>query len=149
VDWVRTIRHGVKPNGKPLLIMPSDDYDRLTDDDAGAIVAYVLSLPPADGTAAEFRIPLFLRFLYAAGFIKDSAETIDHTLPPQQPIASTDVLALGAYVAETCIGCHNESLSGGPIPGGDPSWPPAANLTPGEGGVLSRYPTADALGCEG
>ena len=55
------------------------------------------------------------------------------------------VLAMGAYVAETCTGCHNESLSGGPIAGGDPNWPPASNLTPGEDGVLTRYPTAEAL----
>src|SRR5215472_3829495 len=32
-DWVRTIRHGTKPSGRPLLIMPSEDYSRLTDDD--------------------------------------------------------------------------------------------------------------------
>src|SRR5262245_13399478 len=30
-DWVRTIRHGVKPDGKPARIMPSEDYNRLTD----------------------------------------------------------------------------------------------------------------------
>jgi mono/diheme cytochrome c family protein len=37
-DWVRTIRHGLKPSGEPLLIMPSEDYARLTDADVGAII---------------------------------------------------------------------------------------------------------------
>src|SRR5437762_162288 len=40
VDWVRTIRHGVKPNGQPVFIMPSEDYNRLTDADVGALIAY-------------------------------------------------------------------------------------------------------------
>jgi hypothetical protein len=33
------------------------------------------------------------------------------------------------------MGCHREDLGGGPIVGGDPSWPPAANLTSGPGGI--------------
>ncbi len=144
-DWVRTIRHGVKPNGEPLLIMPSEDFDRFTDADVGAIAAYVRSLPAVEGTGAEFDIPLPMRLLYAAGMIQDAAEKIDHTLAPQQPPAPTDRLAAGAYVAEICKGCHNDSFSGGPIAGGSPNWPPAANLTPGEGGVLDRYPSAEAL----
>jgi cytochrome c553 len=36
----------------------------------------------------------------------------------------------GEHLAGTCSGCHRSTFSGGPIPGGDPNWPPAANLTP-------------------
>ena len=54
-DWVRTLRHGVKPSGQPLLIMPSEDYARMTDADVAAIVAYVRSLPPANTGAAEIQ----------------------------------------------------------------------------------------------
>ncbi len=49
VDWVRTVRHGVKPDGQPIMIMPSEEYNRLTDIDLGAIVAYVRQLPPRVG----------------------------------------------------------------------------------------------------
>jgi mono/diheme cytochrome c family protein len=45
-DWNRTIRHGVKPNGNPLFAMSSQDFTRLTDADAVAIIAYAKSLPP-------------------------------------------------------------------------------------------------------
>jgi len=48
----------------------------------------------------------------------------------------------GAYVTNMCKGCHGATLSGGPIAGGPPDWPPAANLTPGEGSVMPRYDTA-------
>jgi mono/diheme cytochrome c family protein len=144
-DWVRTIRHGVKPNGEPVFIMPSEDFNRLTDPDVGAIVVYVQSLPPVTGTPAEIRVPLVVRFIYAVGAMKDAAEKIDHTLPPAQPFDSNDEVAHGAYVAAACKGCHNEFFSGGPIPGTPPSWPPAANLTSGSDGVLPHYPDAAAL----
>ena len=49
VDWERTIRHGVKPDGRPVFIMPSEDYNRLTDADLAALVAYTRSLPVAAG----------------------------------------------------------------------------------------------------
>jgi len=144
-DWVRTIRHGVKPNGEPTFVMPSEDFNRLTDADVGAIVSYVRSLPAVAGTSSEFRVPVVVRFLYAAGMIKDAAEKIDHSLPPAQPFASNDEIAHGAYVAAACKGCHNESLSGGTILGAPPTWPPAANLTPGLDSVMPRYPNAEAL----
>jgi mono/diheme cytochrome c family protein len=144
-DWVRAVRHGVKPNGEPAFIMPSEDFNRLTDADLGAIVAYIESLPVVPGTRAELQVPLIVRLLYAAGYVKDSAEKIDHSLPPAQPPAAGDVIAQGGYVAEGCKGCHNASLSGGAIPGAPPDWPPAANLTSGSDGVLARYPDAESF----
>ena len=145
LDWTRTIRHGVKPDGRPTIVMPSEDYARFTDADVAAVVAYVRQLPPAAGPGATIAFPLPVRALYAAGLVKDAAERIDHTLAPAQPVPEGVTVAHGAYVANTCIGCHGEHLSGGKIPGAPPDWPAAANLTPGAGSALSRYPTADAM----
>jgi mono/diheme cytochrome c family protein len=145
LDWAKVIRHGVKPDNRPLLVMPSEDFARFTNDDVAAIIGYARSLPAAAGTPAEIRIPIPVRLFYALGFVRDAAEKIDHTLPPPQPIATTDVLAHGAYVANACMGCHNPHLSGGPIEGGPPDWPPAANLTPGEDSAIPRYPTETAF----
>jgi mono/diheme cytochrome c family protein len=142
-DWVRTIRHGVKPDGRPVFIMPSEDYSRLTDGDLGALVAYVRQLPPAAGGGSEVHVPALVKTLYAAGVIQDAAEKIDHTLPPATPVADDVSPAHGAYVANMCIGCHGARLSGGTIPGAPPSWPAAANLTPGEGSAMARYASAE------
>ncbi len=144
-DWERTLRHGIKPSGRPLLVMPSEDYNRLTDADLGALVAYVRSLPPAAGSAAEFKLPLPVRVLYGYGLIPDAPEKIDHRLPPATPVPEGVSVEHGRYVAQMCVGCHGPGLSGGRIPGGPPDWPPAANLTPGEGGVMGRYATAEAF----
>lgn len=144
-DWTRTIRHGVKPSGRPLMVMPSEDYARFTDNDLTSLVAYVRQLAPAPGAAAEVRFPLPVRALYAVGVIKDAAETIDHSLPVAQPIPEAVTAEHGAYVANSCIGCHGAGLSGGKVPGGPPDWPAAANLTPGEGSAMSHYANADAF----
>ncbi|HMA09321.1 MAG TPA: c-type cytochrome, partial [Ramlibacter sp.] len=138
-DWVRTIRHGVKPGGQPVMVMPSVDFNRFTDQDLAAVVAHVRSLPPAQGGAAVIEFPLPVWVLYGFGAIRDAAATIDHSLPPAQPIAAGVNSQHGAYVANMCIGCHGEHYSGGKVPGGPPDWPPAANLTRGEGGVMGRY----------
>jgi len=144
-DWDRVLRHGVKPNGQPALIMPSEDYNRFTDADLAAVVAYARTLPPAGGGGAEITLPLPVRALYGAGLIQDAAAKIDHSLPTQQPVAEGVTLEHGQYVANMCKGCHGSELAGGKIPGGPPDWPPAAKLTKGEANAMDRYPTADSL----
>jgi hypothetical protein len=47
-DWVRSIRHGLGPEGKPLVTMPSQQHWVMSDDDLGALLAYIQSLPPVD-----------------------------------------------------------------------------------------------------
>lgn len=143
VDWVRTLRHGVKPNGNPIMIMPAEDYNRLTDEDTGSLVAYLQQLPPVPGERARIQVPVPVKVLYAFGVIRDASEKIDHTLPPARPVEAAITAEHGAYVANACIGCHGATLSGGKIPGGPPTWPAAANLTPGKGSAMNRYPTAE------
>ena len=140
VDWVRTIRHGVKPDGRPALVMPSEDYNRFTDTDLAALVAHVRNLAPVQGgVRMVVELPLPAWVLYGFDVIPDAAQRINHTLAPAQPVPAGVTVAHGAYVANMCIGCHGAGLSGGKIPGGPPDWPAAANLTPGEGSAMVRY----------
>jgi len=145
LDWVRAIRHGVTPQGRALMVMPSEDYNRFTDDDLAALVAHIRALPPQSGQGAVVKLPLPVKALYGFGVIQDAAAKIDHSLPPQAPVAEGVTVEHGRYVANMCIGCHGAQLAGGKIPGGPPDWPPASKLTPGEGSVMGRYPTPEAL----
>jgi mono/diheme cytochrome c family protein len=140
-DWERAIRHGVNPLGRPLRIMPSEDYNRFSDDDLASLVAYVRSLPPTAGLAADVQMPLPPRVLYGFGVIQDAAARIDHSLPPQAPVAAGVTREHGAYVANMCLGCHGEKLAGGKIAAGPPDWPPAADL---RGGSVAMARYADA-----
>ena len=143
VDWVRSIRHGVDPAGRPLFAMPSEDFNRLTDSDLAALVAHVRALPPVDGQGGEIRLPLIVKGLYAVGVLRDAAEKIDHGLPPSRPVEAAVSVAHGRYVAQACIGCHGASLAGGRIPGTPPDWPPSARLAAGEGSVMPAYRTVE------
>jgi len=144
-DWVRVIRHGVKADGHAVFIMPSEDYNRFTDADVAAVVGYARSLAPRTGGAAVIELPLPVMVLYGLGAIRDASEKIDHKLPAAQPVAAAVNAEHGAYVANMCIGCHGPGLSGGSIPGGPPGWPDAANLTPGQGSAMVRYPDAQTF----
>jgi mono/diheme cytochrome c family protein len=132
-DFERAIRNGVGPDGKPLIIMPSHEFYPLSDQDLGALIAYIRSIPAVDTNPPSMSIALPLRALYV---LTDDinllpAERINHAIPhPEAPPAGVTV-EYGQYLAITCTGCHGEGLSGGPIPGVPPDWPPALNLTPG------------------
>ncbi|CAN5162286.1 hypothetical protein BH11PSE10_BH11PSE10_17080 [soil metagenome] len=144
-DWNRTIRHGVKPDGRPALIMPSEDYARLTDGDLSALVAFLRQLPPQAGRGAEIRFPLPVKVMVGLGLLSDAASKIDHRLPPPDPVPEAITAEHGAYVANACIGCHGPALAGGKIPGAPPDWPSAAKLNPGPGSAMARYPDAAAF----
>jgi len=144
-DWTRTIRHGVKPDRRPAIVMPSEDYARLSNADLGALVAFLRQMPPQTGTGAVIQFPLPVRVLYGFGLIKDAAAKIDHSLPPPAAAPEGVTVQRGEYVANACIGCHGEHLSGGKIPGGPPDWPAAANLTPGKGSAMATYPDVQAF----
>ncbi len=144
-DWDRTLRHGVKPDGKPAIVMPSEDYARFTDDDLASLVAFLRQMPAVPGGAASVEFPMVVRAMYAAGLVKDAAERIDHTLPATASVPNAVTVEHGAYVSNSCLGCHGAALSGGPIPGAPPDWPAAANLAPGAGSAMARYPTAESF----
>jgi len=133
-DWVRAIRHGVGHDGRALRIMPARDFAGLSVADLGAIIAYAKSVPPVDNNLPPNTLGPVGRALVVANqmpiFDAEISDFTSHapaTAPPVGPTAE-----YGNYLVHTagCMGCHGETLSGGKIPGGDPSWPPAANLTP-------------------
>ena len=90
-------------------------------------------------------LPVPVRLLYGLGFIEDAAQKIDHAQAPPAPVPEAATPEHGRYVAQMCVGCHGAGFAGGRIPGGPPQWPPASNLTSGEGSALTRYPDASAF----
>lgn len=127
-DWDRMVRHGVKPDGTAT-VMPSMDYREMSDRELSDLVAFIQSLPPVDGVVPEVTFGPVGTMLIATGKILISAQFLPHQVkhavePPAE--ASPE---FGKHLAAVCVGCHNAELTGGPIVGGDPSWPPALNLT--------------------
>lgn len=130
-DWDRAVRHGVKPDGKPVMFMPAQEFWSLSDDDLAALMAYYRSIPAVDRTIPTPSPGPLARVLFLTDQLPlVPAELIDHgaTRPAMPAIAPT--AEYGAYLATGCTGCHGAGLSGGKIPGADPNWPPAKNITP-------------------
>jgi mono/diheme cytochrome c family protein len=127
-DLLRVLTHGVKRDGRSVIFMPSAEY-LFTAEDAGAIIAYVRSVPAVDRRLPASSVGPVARALgLFADFPLATAATIDHgrnrlAAPPDQ----SDAVASGEYLVSTagCRGCHGAQLAGG---GGPP--PGASNITP-------------------
>ena len=144
-DWVRAIRHGVKPDGKGIVVMPSEEYWYMSDEELGKVIAYVLSVPPVDRETEAPSLGMLGRVLVATGALPIfSVENIDLAATRPAAPGPGPTVAYGEHLTKIggCVGCHRPDLSGGPIPGGPPDWPPAANLTPHPDG-LGPYNEAD------
>jgi cytochrome c553 len=132
-DFVRVLRHGVDPTGRALFIMPSEDYTNLSDQDMGALIAYIKSFPPVDHTSPEPQILPVGRILIAAGVFGEvfAVDKIDHTGArlPTTPAAGTPDFGQYLVAISGCRSCHGSNLAGAKTP--DPNSPPAPNITPG------------------
>lgn len=129
-DWVRALRHGIGHDGRALFFMLKANH-YLSDEDLGALIAYLKTLPPVDNSLPERRIEPLANLMMGAGLFPPlAADQIDHVNPvPAQPETAVTV-SYGEYLSLTCTECHGENLNGAPFgPPGEEIFTP--NLTPG------------------
>ncbi len=133
-DLVRSIRYGLKPDGTPLLMMPSQYLYHLSDADLAAIIAWLRALPRVDRHVPAPRVGPAARLAIATGRVPDliPAELLRHGTPRLPAPAPAASVAYGAYLVETggCKVCHHGDLSGGLHPLALPGEPPPSDLTP-------------------
>lgn len=140
-DWVRSIRYGVRPDGKPLIFMPSEAYHTFSDSDLGAIIGYLKSVPPADANAPPARSPgPISRAIYLlADFPLIPTELIDRSKRPVGVVMAGVTPEYGKYLSDAggCTACHGANLGGG----GKVDGVVTTNLT--SGGPLKTWTEAD------
>jgi cytochrome c553 len=129
-DLARAIRDGVGPDGRPLLLMPADEYIRLSDTDLGALIAYLRALPPVTSRNPANEIRPLGRLQLAVGQLQLlPAREVNHTGP--RPTAPQPGLTpeYGEYLVAIagCSRCHGPTLSGGKMPGATQTTP---DITP-------------------
>lgn len=124
------IRYGVHHTGRSLRFMPSFDFEKLSKADLGSLIAYIRSVPPVERLTPQDTYGPVARLMSALGkmpvmfparFVTFSGGF--GSKPPEGPTAE-----FGRYLAQACTGCHGAEFRGGPIPGGDPSWPAASDI---------------------
>jgi mono/diheme cytochrome c family protein len=97
-EILRALREGVDREGRALFpLMPYQDYRALSDEDAGAVVAYLRTLPPVRHEVPERKLDFPVSF-----FVKMSPKPLKSPVPAVDP---TDRLRYGEYLA-TVAGCR-------------------------------------------
>ena len=134
-DWIRAIRHGVGHDARGLVIMPVRTFYYLSDEDLGALIAYLKSLPPVDNELPKTDLRPVGRVMLALGQLPPEVAVadvivIEHDSP--RPVAPQPGVTkeYGQYLAHICTVCHGEGLNGQTI---QSERPPilTPNLTPG------------------
>jgi mono/diheme cytochrome c family protein len=132
LDFVRALRHGLNKQGNALMVMPSNSYTHLSDEDLGCLIAYVKSLPAIERTFSPRRFNYTAKVMAGAGLFGElfPYNEIDHTKARKviaPPMADTP--EYGHYVAKIggCFACHGPDLGGGVSP--DPVSPPVPNIS--------------------
>ena len=146
-DWIRAIRHGIGPDGRGLFIMPSVEYSHFSDEDLGALIAYLKGVPAVDRERVPTQYGPVTRVLLTVSMDKMiAAAAIDHAhIAPPPAMIKGPTAEYGRYLASACMGCHGANFSGGKIDIGPPDWPQAANLTPHEDSHLAKWTEQDFM----
>ncbi len=109
------VRNGIRPDGRSVIVMPSEVFAGLTDEDLGRIVAFLKTLPPVGGRAPSVSVGPLGRFGLVAGKFRTAAQLVADTVPP--PEAKGPEAAIGRYLARTvCAQCHGTDLRGASNP---------------------------------
>jgi mono/diheme cytochrome c family protein len=114
-DYVRAIRHGIGPDGKPIFMPAVVSTAHLGDEDLGAIIAYLQNLPPVDRKTNGRQFTPLAKMLFAVGALgKLPVETVSHDVHVTAPAEGVTV-EYGQYLADThdCRICHGAELNGG------------------------------------
>ena len=113
IDFVRAIRHGVRPDGTGLIIMPSGEFNEISGPDLGAIIAYLKTVPPVDNELTSRSLGPLSRLFIVLGAPFIAAETIDHSLAAPAAVEPGVTAEYGKYLAIPCASCHGEDLARG------------------------------------
>ncbi|MBX6323621.1 MAG: cytochrome c [Rhodospirillaceae bacterium] len=102
----KAIREGIRPDGSLIgPPMPFEVYNRLSDSDVAAIIAYLRTVQPVHNVVpkSEYKIPLPPAYGPPVGSVPD--------------VPRADKLAYGAYLAGPlghCVVCHTPMIEGRP-----------------------------------
>jgi mono/diheme cytochrome c family protein len=131
-DYVRAIRHGVNLAGKPVQMPAVTALTYMSDEDLGALIAYLKTLPPVDHvTKGHEGLSPLAYILTGVGMFNMPAAQVDHTIQHVSAPSSGVTTEYGKYLATInhCNECHGTQYSGGRHP--DPSVKVyGPNLTP-------------------
>jgi len=108
-DWVRAIRHGVKPNSRVEVMMYN--YSTMSDQELGALIAYLNQIPPIDSVLPAMSFGLMIPVAQAVGLFTPAAEVIDHAVPLAANPAPGTTVEYGKSLFVLCAECHSSNFA--------------------------------------
>lgn len=134
-DWARTIRFGLRPDGRSLLLMPSEHLAQISDEDLNALVTYLQQIPAVDRVPAPRRFGWLTRLVVAVGGAPElfSAVSLETRRVGPVRVQPAVTARYGKYLVDLggCRVCHHADLSGGLHPLALPGEPIPPDLRPG------------------
>ncbi len=107
------IRQGIGFDGRPLVLMPSDMFSYLTDEDTAKIIAFLKTKPVVENDLPGNFFGPISRLLFIKGDFKTAPNMILQNPPLKFNQATDPNLFKGEYVAMTmCTECHGQNLEG-------------------------------------
>ena len=129
-DWsdaevIRAIREGVHKDGRSLLIMPSNDFRNMSDEDVQALVAYLRSQPATGGPTPHNQLSVLGAVFTNLMDFRTAQQPVGHVISPQPGTPE-----YGKYLVDVigCRDCHGAELRG-KVETGQPGPPAGPNLT--------------------
>ncbi len=112
-ELVRAIREGIHQSGRTLLLMPSDQYHPMSDEDVSALVAYLRSQPAVTRDLPSTQVNVLGAAVIGAGVFPISRQTPVVGVVTAPPVGLT--AAYGEYLVTIggCAACHGAGLRGG------------------------------------
>ncbi len=145
-DWIKALRHGLNPEGRPLMVMPSESIGQLSDRDLGCLISYLKTLEPIVKPLGPTNFSFMAKAMLGAGLFGNlyPYDIIEHeSVKSIKAPAVSNLPEYGEYFAKFkgCKSCHGDELNGAKSP--DPVSPAAANIT--SGGNLGKWSLQDFI----
>lgn len=116
-DFVRAIRHGVAPDGKPIFMPAVEAFQNMSDEHLGEVIAYLKTVEPVDNATNGKQFTPLAKILIGIGVIKLPVEVVNHNTSVTAPEKAVNV-EYGEYLVNIsgCKDCHGKDLAGGAYP---------------------------------
>jgi mono/diheme cytochrome c family protein len=114
-ELANIIRHGLRPDGRSVIVMPAEAFTYLRDADLGRIIAFLRSMPASTGPGPSLSLGPLGRLGLVTGQFRMAARLIAETVP-LPPAAGPDAVT-GRYLTQAvCAHCHGTNLRGRTTP---------------------------------
>jgi len=107
-DWIRAIRHGVKPDGHAIVFMYTST---ISDHDLGDLIAYLKQVPPVDTNYPAAEYGPIVPITAAIGYFSPVAGLMDHTAPRPADPEPGATMEYGRYLSSICAECHGAGIA--------------------------------------